>query len=503
MDTQTILETKPALTKYLQLFNDCFGRSQTRGHLATYVRGQLSDLPRKSVEPIADEAGVPPRTLQEFLSLSRWDEAMMRDRLQQRVARCHGSEQSVGLIDETSFLKKGDQTACVQRQYLGSVGKKDNGVVSVHLGYATGDFHTLLDGDLYLPQQTWHDDRDRCRAAGIPEDVVYRAKWRIALEQVQRAIGNGVRFRWLTFDEGYGGKPPFLRELDTMGQDYVAEVPKDFHVWTQAPEVLHRRHGRDGEGSGDSGGSGGSGGRGRPRRYPRLKAKSNPTVPVENVALYSPLMRRQPWVKYRVREASQGPMVCQVKHLLVYLKDEDGLPAGAGRAYHLLVGHNVLTPDDVKYFISNAGESTPVGKLLEVALSRWKIERMFEDAKMELGLDHFEVRRWCSIHRHLILSCVSHLFLAEFHQQQTGDGRGEKPLADGQSTGHSGGEARAVVDDRPPLYEGLCPTDRRDPHPHPARNAKAARSHRKRTIRRLHDLGVYLKDVKPCHASRN
>ena len=102
-----------------------------------------------------------------------------------------------------------------------------------------------------------------------------------------------------------------------------------------------------------------------------------------------------------MREASQEPRVWQVKHLLVYLKDEDGLPAGGdsggrGRAYHLLVGHNELTPDDVKYFISNAGESTPVGKLLEVALSRWKIERMFEDAKdakMELGLDHFEVRR--------------------------------------------------------------------------------------------------------------
>jgi SRSO17 transposase len=111
MDADTILRIKPALTRYLHEFDDCFGRSQTRAHLTTYVQGQLGDLRRKSVEPMADAAGTPPRTLQEFLSLSRWDESSMRRRLQRRVARRHPHPQSVGIIDETSFAKKGDKTA--------------------------------------------------------------------------------------------------------------------------------------------------------------------------------------------------------------------------------------------------------------------------------------------------------------------------------------------------------------------------------------------------------
>ena len=319
MDADTILRIKPALTRYLHEFDDCFGRRQTRGHLDTYVRGQLGELPRKSVEPIADAARTPPRTLQEFLSLSRWDEPRMRDRLQRRVARRHPHAHSVGIIDETSFVKKGDKTACVQRQHCGAAGKIENCVVSVHLGYATPNFHTLLDGELYLPEKTWDGDPQRRREAGVPDDLTYRPKWRIALAQYRRAVGNGVRLRWLTFDEGYGRITPFLRELDAFGQDYVAEAPRDFHVWTRPPQVLHRRHPRDMNKPG------------RPRTYPRLKVKNNPAVPVENVLRYSPLMRKRPWIKYHVKDASKGPMVWEAKHLLVYLKDEHGLPASGGR----------------------------------------------------------------------------------------------------------------------------------------------------------------------------
>ena len=443
MDAETILRIKPALTGYLHEFDDCFGRSQTRGHLATYVRGQLGDLPRKSVEPMADAAGAPPRTLQEFLSLSRWDEPRMRDRLQRRVARRHGHAQSVGIIDETSFVKKGDKTACVQRQHCGAAGKTENCVVSVHLGYATPGprgFHTLLDGELYLPEKTWDGDPDRRREAGVPDELAYRSKWRMALAQYRRAVGNGVRFGWLTFDEGYGGKPPFLRELDAVGQDYVAEVPRDFRVWTRAPQVLHRRHARDMNKVG------------RPRKLPRLKAKHNPAVPVEHVLRYSPAMRKQPWVKHHVRDGTRGPMVWQVKHLPVYLPDEHGLPAGGGKPYHLLAARNVFKPDEVKYLISNANESTPVETLLLVALSRWKIERMFEDSKMELGMDHFEVRKYQSISRHLILSCVSHLFLAEFHQAHAGDASG------GGGGGASGGGGKKSGADDQPDRHGREPT---------------------------------------------
>jgi len=404
MDAETILRIKPALTQYLHEFDGCFGRCTTRRHLDTYVQGQLSALERKSVEPMADAAGKPPRTLQEFLGLFRWDEAAVRDRLQQRVARRHADPRAVGLLDETSFPKKGAKTAAVQRQHCGAVGKTENCVVSVHLGYATPDFHTLLDGEVYLPDATWHADRPRCRAAGIPDDVVYRPKWQIGLGQIQRALSNGVRFAWLTFDEGYGGKPPFLRALDALGQTFVAEVPANFTLWTKTPAVLYRAHDRERR-------------MGRPRQFPRLKVKNNPPAEVGDLVRSSPILRRRPWQTFHVKEGTKGPQVWEAKHLPVWLKDENGLPT---RPHHLVVARNVLEPDKIKGFVSNAPEATATETLLVVALSRYKIEQMFETTKGELGMDHFEVRHWRSIQRHLILSAVSHLFLAEFHEAHGG-----------------------------------------------------------------------------------
>lgn len=425
MDADTILRIKPSLTRYLHEFDGCFGRVTARRHLDSYVMGQLGPLERKSVEPMADASGTPPRTLQEFVGLYRWDESAMRERLQQRVAQRYGHPHSVGIIDETSFVKKGDQTACVQRQHCGAVGKQENCVVSVHLGYATPQFHTLVDGELYLPEQTWHQDRVRCRAAGIPDELVYRAKWQIALEQLRRARGNGLRFAWLTFDEGYGGKPPFLRELDQLGQNYVAEVPASFGVWTRRPQVLYRQHERDRRRMG------------RPRKLPRLKVKNNPMVQVRNVAAHSPLLRRDDWQSYRVKDGSKGPMVWQVKRLSVWLKDQNGLPTAP---HILLVVRNALDCTEVKYFLSNAPPQTLTQTLLLVAFSRWKIERMFEEGKGELGMDHFEVRKYLSIKRHLILSCVSYQFLAEFHQQHRGEKPGADDLPDSRRNGPAGSD---------------------------------------------------------------
>ena len=307
MDAETILRIKPALTHFLHQFSDCLGRVTNRMHLQTYVTGQLSDLDRKSIEPMADAAGVPPRTLQEFLGLLKWDESAARDRLQQRVARRPAFHPRIGIIDETSFIKKGRNTACVQRQYCGAAGKKENCVVSVHLGWAVDDFHTLLDGELYLPEETWHADRIRCRAVGIPDEAVYRSKWQMALQQLERALANGVRFDWLTFDEWYGGKPPFLRSLEAKGQNYVAEIPTDFTGWTQPPQVLYRDHVRDRRGS-------------RPRRYPRLKVKSPAAAEGQEILRHSPILRRQSWVRYRVKEGDNGPMIWEAKCLPFWIK---------------------------------------------------------------------------------------------------------------------------------------------------------------------------------------
>ncbi len=396
MDVQQIRQLKPELTRYLNRFADCFRRKDTRAHLPTYVEGQLSNLPRKSVEPIALAAKVPVRTLQEFLSQHRWDEDAMRNRLQQMVAKEHGGRRTVGIIDETSDVKKGDKTPGVQRQWCGCVGKRENGIVTVHLAFAKEDFHCLVDGELFLPE-SWSNDRPRCREAGIPDAMVYRPKWEIALELYDRAVQNGIQFQWLTFDEGYGSKGPFLRALDRREQLFVAEVSVTMTGWLEMPKVTSRRRGRSG----------------RPGK-PRLTKDSPPAQRIDILLQEHPLLRDQPWQPYRVKDGEKGPIVWEVKHAMIIRRDEQGLPA---ETWHLVVARNVLDEEDVKFFFSNAPRETTVGQLLLVAFSRWRVERCFQDQKQDIGLDAWEGRRYLGLKRHLILSSVSYLFLARIRHR--------------------------------------------------------------------------------------
>ena len=422
MDADQIRKLKPKLIRYLKRFDDCFSRRNSRDHFSTYVEGQLSDLGEKSCEPIALAAGVPPRDLQEFLAAYKWNEDRARDRLQQMVAREDAGPNAVGIIDETSDVKQGDKTPGVKRQWCGTRGKKENCIVTVHLAYATGDFHCLLDGDLFLPED-WSDDRDRCRAAGIPDDVVYRPKSEIGLELYDRARGNGVVFDWLTFDEWYGGKPEFLRQMEARQQPFVAEVPKTFTGWIRAPRVTERPFRRA---------------RGRGRKTPRLRSGSRPPSSVENLLRYSPELRDQSWVRYHVKDGQKGPMVWEVKHTMITVQDPRGLP---GMRMHLVVARNVLKSEEIKFFVSNAAEEVEVQTLLLVAFSRWRVERCFEDGKQEVGLDQWEGRRWLGLKRHLILTSVSYLFLAHVRKQL----REKKSGPDGVPSACLGGGAGAEL----------------------------------------------------------
>jgi SRSO17 transposase len=421
MDADQIRRLKPRLARYLRQFEDCFARKDTRAHFVTYVEGQLSDLKEKSCEPIAVAAGIPPRDLQEFLGAYRWEEDRTRNRLQEIVIREDSGPNAIGIIDETSDVKKGDKTPGVQRQWCGTVGKKENCIVTVHLEYATGDFHCLLDGDLFLPEG-WSDDRERCREAGIPDSVVYRPKWKIALELFDRARGNGVVFDWLTFDEGYGGKPEFLRELEGRGQTFVGEVPTIFTGWIHEPRVTKRPFRR---------------GKGRGRKTPRLLSGSRPAISVANMLKYSPELRDQAWVRYRVKDGEKGPMIWEVKHCRITVKDERGLP---GMRLHLVVARNALNPNEIKFFVSNASPETPVQTLLLLAFSRWRVERCFEDQKQEVGLDQWEGRRWLGLKRHLILTSVSYLFLARVRKELRGEKSGPHDLPGAPRGGRVGAE---------------------------------------------------------------
>ena len=387
MTVEEILALGPALSEFVDRFADCFGRPEPRRHLMHYIRGQLSDLPRKSVEPTALFNHVAPRTLQEFLGTDVWDHVRLRTRLQQIVAGDHSDPRAIGIIDDSGHPKKGRQTAGIQRQYCGNTGKTDNCVVTVHLGYASFDtsFRVLIDSSLYLPK-CWDDNRQRCREAGIPDDLVYRSKYHIALEQLDRAKANGVAFAWITADEWYAEKPLFLAGLEERQYRYVVEIPRNLSGWLYDPGAAPR----------------------------------HPSRPAEHLVRHSRPMRNQRWERFHLKNTGTGPMVWEVKAARQFWLRRDGQPVGP---YWLLWARNVLDPAEEKYFLSNAGPDTRRETLLHVAFARWPIERCLEDKKTELGLSHFEVRKYQAICRHLLITQVSHLFLAE----QTARLRGEKP----------------------------------------------------------------------------
>ena len=405
MNAKTIKNMGRKLRTFLAEFDDCFSRTEQRQHLQTYVNGQMSDLERKSIEPIALAANVPPRTLQYFLSASPWDGPRLRDRAQWIVARDHSHPRAVGIIDESGNPKKGNHTCGVQWQWCGNTGKTDNCVVAVHLAYAVDDFQCLLDSDLYLPRE-WANDPVRRKEAGVPEDVVYRKKADIALEQVGRALANGIRFSALTFDEFYGRDHEFLDGLNALGQDYVGEVPSDFTGWLHQPQVLHKPTAAQ------------TRKKGRKRHFPRLARKALPACEVRNLAVYSPVFAKQKWQRFRIKDGEKRPVVWEVKYARFYRKHgQDGLP---GAAHTLIVARNVLEPSEVKYFLSNRLVGSPgvtLQWLLWVAFCRFPIERCFELGKDQLGMDHFEVRSWDAIHRHFYISQLSLLFCARVHQE--------------------------------------------------------------------------------------
>jgi SRSO17 transposase len=318
---------------------------------------------------------VPPRTLQEFLSLSQWDQDRLRDTMQKRIVREHGEDQAIGIVDESGHPKKGDKTACVNRQYCGAVGKIDNCVMSVHLCYASydGSLRAMIDSDLYLPE-AWNDDTERRQQAGVPDEVVYRPKHHIALEQVSRSIVNGLRLGWIVADEWYGEKPGFIAGLEELGQRFVLEIPKNLMGWLYEP--------------------------------PDANADRSE---VQHLVRWSGPMLKQEWTEFHIKDTNLGAMVWEVRAAPFWMKRE-GKVVGP---YWLIAARDRLDQDTIKYFLSNAKAGVPLEAIVHVAFSRWPVERCIEDEKSELGLSHFECRKYTAVLRHLRITQLSHLFLAE------------------------------------------------------------------------------------------
>jgi len=351
--------------EYIKRFERCFLSTPSREHLSTYVRGQLGPLQRNSVEPIALGAGIKPRTLQQFISVHKWDEEAMRSRVRSIVATEHADAQAVGVIDETSFNKKGKKTVGVQRQWCGHTGKIDNCVQTVHLTYVARDFATMIDSDLYLPED-WTKDKARRVEADIPDSATFRKKWEIALEMMETAKREGVVRRWLTADEFYGRASEFLSSVEALGMKYVVEAPVVAWGWTARGYTHGQQH----------------------RRVDELFKRGGPS-----------------WIEYHVKDTSKGPVIWRVRAIRFVPH------AGTDRSEKwLLIAVDPLD-GGTKYFLSNAPAETPIESLLTVAFSRWRIEHNFEESKQEIGLDHFEVRSYTGLQRHLAISMASMQFL--------------------------------------------------------------------------------------------
>jgi SRSO17 transposase len=420
MNYDQLASLEPALAEFLEKVRHCFKRDKTFDYLQKYILGLMADLKRKSIEPIALACGVAVRTLQEFLAFFVWDHQQVEKVLVRHVVERQYGQRSIGVLDASAHAKQGHDTPGVQRQWCGETGKKDNCVIGQHLLYTDNDpknpFSCVVASDLYLPQ-SWDEDRERCRRAGIPDELVHRPTWKIAIEQIKRCMAQGLRFDYITYDEEYGKVPEFIYELDRLGQKSIGEVPCNFRVWVKKPACKSNR-------------------------------AEHTSHRVDKIASHSPVFYGQSWQKMVIKDTTRGPCIWHVKSAQVYLvehqNDKAYCPVPTDRTYWLIVANNRQT-GEMKYFVSNAPAKESLEMLLEIAFSRWHIEKWFEHAKQECGFGAFEVRTYTSLIRHWLASRLAMYFLAD----QTTRLRGEKS-EDHSGTGgrcgqYAGLEAMAVV----------------------------------------------------------
>lgn len=412
MTKEQMASLQPALGQYLDAFRVCFRKAVTFGYLEIYVAGLMSDCPRKSIEPIALAADVPVRNLQEFLSAFRWDHQRAEELLLRQVADRPAGSAAIGIIDACGHAKQGDKTPGVQRQWCGETGKIDNCVVGQHLLFTDNDpanpFGCILCSDLFLSKD-WAADEARRREAGIPPDLTHRTKWQIAIEQVRRAIGQGVRFDYLLFDEDYGSHPPFWRELDGLGQCGMGEVRANFFCWATPPAYHSGR-------------------------------AEHAAHEVQHLFRHSPVFYAQAWQDVTIKDRTRGPQHWRYKAARVQMTDTSvGHNAPSDRRYWLIVAQSPQT-DEIKYFLSNAPASASPAALLQVAFARWHIEKWFERAKQETGFGAFEVRTYDGLLRHWLCSRLAMYFLAAQTQRLRGEKSADHARAGGPGGQHAGRE---------------------------------------------------------------
>jgi SRSO17 transposase len=345
-----------------------FPRVEPRLRARAYVRGLLAPLASKNGWTLAGAAGnATPDGMQRLLNRAAWDADGVRDDVRGYVVRHLGDAGGVLVVDETGFVKKGTRSAGVQRQYSGTAGRVENCQLGVFCAYASSKGRALIDRELYLPK-SWTGDRDRCREAGVPDDVQFAAKPELARLMLGRALDAGVPAAWVTADEAYGRDGKFRDWLEQRRIGYVVAVARNQPV------------------RGDAGAS-----------------------RADVLAAHAP---DQAWKRRSCGNGSKGPRVFD--WAAATMPEGDGEPPGWSR--YLLVRRSLTRTakdePELAYYLCCAPAGTADEELIRVAGSRWAIEECFQTAKNETGLDQYQVRRYDAWYRHVTLAMLAHAYLA-------------------------------------------------------------------------------------------
>jgi SRSO17 transposase len=380
------------LWEFQSAFHDCFARSEPRAHFFDYMVGQCSKLERKSIEPMALHVeGGTIRGMQRFISDVHWDEEQMRWNYHQLVANELGDPEGVLMCDETGFVKKGKDSVGVARQYCGTLGKVENGQVGVFAGYASRHGYALVDKRLFLPEVWWTDAytarRTRCN---VPEELTFQSKPQLAAAMLQAMAQEGLLpFKYVVADCLYGNSPDFLDAVDAcVGVTALVAISSETRCWLQRPQTADRCYTYKGEA--------------RSKRM--VVGPEHAPRPVAAVAAHLPASC---WYQRKVSEGTKGPIVYAFARQRVTLCKE-GLPE---RTVWLVIKRTLGADPVYSYAISNAPASTPLRTLVWLSGVRWAIEQCFEEGKTELGMAHYEVRKYPGWHHHMLTTMLAHFFL--------------------------------------------------------------------------------------------
>lgn len=382
------------LVNYHALFSDLFVRSEQRHWSQFYLRGQLSRLERKSIEPMvlaskgADYAAV--RAVQQFLSEGAWSDELILERHHEHVAVDLGEPDGALIVDGSGFPKQGTHSVGVARQYCGHLGKIANCQHGVFAAYSSSKGYTFVDRRLYMPQSWFDTEHAALRARyGVPADLVFTTEPTLALEMVRSLAERAVLpFAWVLGDETYGADPKFLDGVEALGKRYFVEVPVSTRAWVGAVELE----------------APGKLPMGRPRTHPRAVAG---TPKAQELRLIAEQLPPSAWQRYRLAESSKGSRLAEFAFVRVQRSVRHGRPAAEAWA----VFRRDRDAKEQKIFLTNAPEDCSGEELARQSIRRWPIETAFEEAKSELGMDHYEVRTWRGWHHQMTQTFLAHHFL--------------------------------------------------------------------------------------------